>query len=241
MVKIGTSCTNCCFLDENTNCKLGLLDVFKDRGAEITIDNDSVSLDRLCQYKRQSDWQSDKSDNEKNDIIKQEVYIKGTIVLITDNEDDLQNTISKIKNISNFKVIILYSNIKISKMLEICGNTKDIEYKMIMIADTDISKQIYLSLKFAKNGYLFIIDCSKEIDDNMIDKVNTIVNKKMFRVLHIEGTDGIHQSVNMIHLYKWVKGDLEIPIKDKLLDIAEQEGSDSQIYTWKEVNEQYIN
>jgi hypothetical protein len=45
----------------------------------------------------------------------------------------------------------------------------------------------------------------------------------------------------MVHIYKWLKGDLEVEFKNKLEDISEQEKSDAQILTWKEINEEYSN
>ena len=117
---------------------------------------------------------------------------------------------------------------------------KEIISKPNMTAD-DIPYQIYRSLKYAKNGMLFILECGREIEENLIDKVNHIINKKLYRVLHIHHEDELHQSVSMVHLYKWIKGHLGETMRFKLDDIANQEGSDAQIYTWKEINEQYIN
>jgi hypothetical protein len=101
--------------------------------------------------------------------------------------------------------------------------------------------QIYRSLKYAKNGMLFILECDKEIEENILDKVDSFINKKLYRVLHIHDNDELHQSVSMVHLYKWIKGHLGETMRFKLDDIANQENSDAQIYTWKEVNEQYSN
>jgi hypothetical protein len=67
------------------------------------------------------------------------------------------------------------------------------------------------------------------------------VNKKLFRLLHVSNDGQLHQSVNMIHLYKYLKGDLQCPIKEKIKDIASQESSDPQVFSWKEVNEYCIN
>lgn len=238
MVKIGTSCSDCCFFDEEFNCSNNLLEIFKERNAEITTDSSGIIIDRVCLYERSLDWNNDKTLSEKIEIVNQETYVTGTIVLITDNEEEFKNTITSLKNISNFKVIILHKNIKPGKLLEICG-TLNISYKCIIMATNDIEMQIYMSLKHAKNGYLFIVDCSKQIDSNIIDKFNNFVNKKMFRVLYVNGTEGLHCSVSMIHLYKWIKGDIDIPMSEKILDISSQENSDPQIFTWKEIDEEY--
>ena len=54
-------------------------------------------------------------------------------------------------------------------------------------------------------------------------------------------SDFVAMSNALSHLYKWIKGHLGETMRFKLDDIANQENSDAQIYTWKEVNEQYSN
>lgn len=241
-----TNCGECYFYNHKIRkCEHGLLKMFHDRNAKIEFIDSNPIIDRICQYKRSQEWaiNNENIDNKLN-LCKSEVYIKGTIVIITNNIKDLEFSIKKLsinKNIKNFKFIILYKNITYNNILAVCGNNINIKYKLIQYVDDNIKYQIYKSLKHAINGYLFIIDSSKEFDCDLIDKVNNIVNNKLFRLLHIIGSDGIHESISMIHIYKWLKGDLEIDFKDKLYDISKQESSDAQVFTWKEVNEQYSN
>jgi hypothetical protein len=243
MVKLGTFCEECCFYDKNNqNCKHGLLEVFKERHAEIIWEDSFPKIDRVCQYKRSIDWENDKTDDEKIKICTDEVYISGTIVLITNNKEHLLEAIIKLKqckNIERFMFIIIYKNIAYKDMLDICGNNISSKYKCVKITDENIELQIYRSLKFANNGYLFILDSEKPFDENLIDKVDNFVNKKMFRLLHIPGSSKLHESVSMIHLYKWLKGDLETNFANKLNDISQEENSNNQISTWKDINEHY--
>lgn len=243
MVKIGTSCSKCCFFTDNTKCEHGLHEVFLDRGAEIFSDESGVEIDRICQYRRGNDWQNEKTLSDRISICKDEIYIKGTILLISDNKSDLENTIDKLNKlprIENFKFVILYTNIKSKELLEVCGNKIKSEYKLIINTASDLNLAIYRSIKYAKNGYLFILDSKKEFIDNIIDKVNSFVNKKMYRLLHIEPTDKYHQSVSMVHLYKYVKGDMGISFSEKLKNISIEENSDAQVFSWGEINAEYI-
>lgn len=239
MVKLGTKCNDCCFFYENTKCKHDLIEKFIDAGAEIFSDNDGISIDRICQYKRPNDWNIDKSDDEKLKICQNEVYITGNIVVLAESKEDLAK-IKELKNASNFKHIVLYRNIKSKDLLDICGNNFA-EYKCILMAEDNLELQVYSAIKYAKNGLFIIIDCKKPFDKNLIDKLNNVINKKMFRLLHVCGTDGLHQSVNVSHLYKYIKGDLQFSMKYKIEEIAKEENSDPQIFTWKEINEEYIN
>lgn len=240
-----TKCKNCCFYNsDNHTCKNNLHQIFRDRKAVFTTEDESTVIDRICPYRRNAYWEVEKSDNEKIKIINDEIYISGTIVLITSNESDLKSTLDKLnenKHIDRFNYIIIYNNIKSSNILHICNTNIKTKYRLILKINDDISLQVFNSLKYSKNGFLFIIECNKPVQDNLIDKVDNLINRKLFRILHINATDGVHEAVSMLHIYKYLKGDLDIPFSEKLIDISKQENSDPQVFNWKEVNEQYTN
>lgn len=246
MAGIETNCSDCCFYNNiQKKCQHNILHVFENNGSNIRWENSGPIIDRICQYKRSNEWliwNEIKNDDEKIQLCRNEVYLKGTIILLADDLNSFISTVEKLKTIEhfkNFKIIVIYKNIKYNKILTYCANNINNEYKLINIVNDDIKYQIYKSLTFAKNGYLFIIDSSKELDEKLIDKINYIINIKMLRLLHVIGSDGLHQSVSMIHLYKFLKGDLQCNFADKLKDISEEEKSDAQIFTWKDIDEQY--
>lgn len=245
MAELRSFCGNCCFYEKDSkSCMHGLIPEFQDRGADIEWLDDGPAIDRICLYARDDDWMENKTKEEKIEQCNEEVYISGTIILIANNENDLVKSIQKLnkqKNIERFKIIILYTNITYSNMLKVCNDNIKAAYYCVKMTVKEIKYQILKALKHAKNGYLITIECDKDIDGNLLDKINNIVNKKMFRVIHVEGLKEYHQSVSMLHIYKWLKGDLPCSIKEKLVDIASQEDTDPHIFTWKELNEQYSN
>lgn len=247
MAGLMTRCNGCCFFNsEDGSCKQKLHDVFREANAKVETIDGVCLIDRICQYRREDDWESDLSLEDKIKTCRDEVYISGTIILIADNKDSLIDAIDELIASSehlptigdHFKFIILYKNISYNELLVICGNSFE-QYKLINYLTDDIAYHIHQSLKHARNGYMFILDCNKNIDGSIIDKINNVVNIQLMRLLHVPGSDGLHESVSMIHIYRWLKGDLGVSFEAKLLDISLQEESDSQILTWKEVNEKY--
>lgn len=240
MAGIMTKCNGCCFFNsEDGSCKQKLHDVFREANAKVETIDGVCLIDRICQYRREDDWESDLSLEDKIKTCQDEVFISGTIILIADSLDSLSNAIDKlVEQKDQFKFIILYKNIKYNDLLEICGNSFE-QYKLINYLTDDIAYHVHQSLKHARNGYMFILDCNKNIDGSIIDKINHVVNIQLMRLLHVPGSDGLHESVSMIHIYRWLKGDLGVSFEAKLLDISLQEESDPQILTWKEVNEKY--
>lgn len=245
MAKIGTSCKNCCFFNlENATCMHDLLDTYRKRGATIDIVNGYPQFDRVCQYMRNDEWSNTLTIDDKIAKCNNEVYIRGTIILIATNEDNLLNAIFEInknEKIKGFKFIILYRGIKYKSVLNICEQNIKANYRCISMLDDDINFHIFKSLKFAINGFIFILDSDKKFDTDCIDKINHSVNKKMYRILHVPGVDGIHQSVSMAHIYKFLRGDLQNNFSEKLINIAREEKSDPQVFTWKEINDNYCN
>ena len=245
MARIETYCGDCCFYNNfEKKCQHNILDIFEKDGSSITWGDSGPYVDRVCQYKRVDEWVEKNNINsvkEKIELCKREIYLKGTIIILANSLESFQSTMDKlikIENIKNFKIIIIFKNLLYSDILRICGNT-NLEYKIIHNINSDVEYQIYKALEFCRNGYLFILDSLKEFDEKIIDKINNAVNIKMLRLLHVTGSDGIHESVSMIHLYKWLKGDLQCSFEMKLKDISEQEKSNAKVFTWKEINEQY--
>lgn len=233
MVKLGTSCKECTnYNTKDQTCKKDLYSIFNDRNANITYLEDDVNIDRVCPHRNIA------IDDAKDP------YIFGTIILVTNNLEDLASTLDKLneeKNIENFKIIVLYKEVKYSSVIKICNDKIKSSYKVILMLTEDLPYQIFKSIAYAKNGMIFIIECDKELEPNMIDKIDNMINRKLYRILHVHSDDQIHGSVTMAHIYRWIKGHLGISMSEKIKDIASQENSDPQIFTWKEVNEQYIN
>ena len=245
MVKLGTFCSYCCFYDTlNKKCGHNIIDTFKERDAEIDFDEyGNHTIDRVCQYKRDENWQTQMPMKDKLELSRQEVYLRGTIIIIANQAENLNKTIDHLntmKNIENFKLVVLYSEIRFQEVMEIAKSKIKSKYHLVSIKNNDIDLQVYRSLKFSQNGYLFILDSNLDIDENIIDKVNHFVNKKMYRLLHIKPSNkALHQSVSMVGLYKWLKGDLQFDFSEKLNNIAEEEQSDSQVFDWEDINEAY--
>ena len=232
---IGTYCHNCCNFEPPDNCKLDLLTMFKKRSAKIfeSVTEDGkkqFGIDRVCPYFNIDELSSD-------------IKLKGTILLIADDVKQLEQTVDKLETMgveNNFNLLVMYKKMKMADLLRVCGNTK-FDYKCSLCTVNDISYAVYKSAcKYGKNGYLVILECDKDFDTDIINKVNYMIYHKMFRVMHVSNPNILHESVSMLHIYKYIKGDLgEESFSKKLDTIAEEEQTESQNFTWEFVNEQY--
>jgi hypothetical protein len=245
MAKVGTLCNECCFYNrDKKECGHGLIDMFTQRGATIEWNDDGPAIDRICRYRRTHDWNEDLSLEEKINLSKEEVFLSGSIILLVQDMDNFKDILSKLKDVTKnrFKFIISHE-CKLSSLLEITKEL-DIHASFVRSVDEDVSdeKRVFDCLKHMKNGYLFLFNSDKEIDYTVFEKVHKFTSRLMHRVLHIEPIDEkLHQSVSMVHIYKWLNGDMMESFSNKLKNIAGEESSDPQVFNWKEINEACTN
>lgn len=247
MVRLGTFCNECCFYNNDSKtCYRGYLDRFKQRNAEIQWEDDGPKIDRVCPSRRTLEWQDGKDLQQCSIEVDKTLYIKGSIILLCDSLDELNSMCTKlnnIKNINNFNIIVAHDDkIELNNVAKVCSD-KITNTKFSCVKNYKDNTQYILFESFrksAKNGYVFILNANKDFDENMFDKINSIVNHELYRLLHVEGlNNGIHQQVTMSSVYKLLKGDLVYSLSDKIKEMAAAQNSDPQIMTWEQIDEIY--
>ena len=244
MVRLGTDCSECRFY-KNNECIHGMIDKFKNNGDNVIETESSHIIDRVCVYRRTPDWRPDVSDAHSLPILKEETYIRGSIILVLKKISDLNKVIPVItdRRNSNFSLIIAYENLK-HKDIQVELDKYDIKNKIVFVKlFMDINEPAVLdeAFKWAKNGFVFFIDSELPIDENMIDKINHAVNEKMHRVMCVKSLTGeYHQLVCFSIMYAHLKGnkftDSSVRFVDKL-----EAFPNSNVYTWDEINYAYTN
>lgn len=247
MVRLGTFCNECCFYQKDSKtCYRGYLDTFKNRNAEIQWEEDGPKIDRVCPSRRTIEWSDGKNLIQCDKLVNEELYIKGSIILICNDINNLSKTLESLDNIDkieNFNIIVAHEDsIQLNDVAKLCNEKiSNTTFSCIKNYEQDVKYILFESFrKSAKNGYVFILDCDKDFDRQMFKKINNLVNHDMYRLLHVNGVDNtIHQQVTMSGIYKWLKGDILYSISDKINEIADQQKTDPQIMTWDEINEIY--
>lgn len=238
MVKLGTICNECVFYEDiGKECSVGKLKKFEEIGAEVVWETTGPVIDRVCLYRRPFSWAAHKTSAECEDQVKEEVYVKGTILLLAEDLGDLKKILDLlrgIKNINNFRLIINHSERISRESMESFTSDLDFDDFLCMLSfEEDMSRRTYDCFKKSKNGLFIILDCSKEVDGLFIDKLNHFLNEEMVKAAHIKPIDGNHLSVTSVIMYKHLYGDLEQPIAVKMADLD----SGNMVFSWEDVNE----
>lgn len=240
MAQLATFCKNCCFYNnDDKSCKTGYLDKFKSCDSKIVWEEDGPVVHRVCPSRRTSDWEH-KDDPNLSDILEKEMHISGSILVIAGSIESLSKTLdqlSGVENIDKFNIIIVHRG-SMDGLQKLCEDK--ITYSSFMCIKSyleDTNELMFDAFKRVRNGYLITLDSEKDFDPSIIGTLNSAVNHKMKQVLHVVGTDGVHQSATMCLLYKWLRGDLMTDITTKISELTEDQGLKSQTFTWKELDE----
>lgn len=248
MVKLATFCQECSFYSCGSGkCQTGALEKFIQIGTQVEYTSDENRypvIPRICPYRR-TDLQHEEFDGEDYlaHVVTNEVYIAGSIVLIAENLDDLQRTIdrlSQVKRIDRFKIVVAHpSSLMAKDVMQVCNDCLTFtEYTCVKSWLAEPQQIILEAFKRSKNGYMFILDASKDFDVLMIDKLNKLVNIELMPVLHVKPVDdSYHQSVTMSVIYRTLNGDCGLRVSEKIEEIMQEENVSSKILTWEQIDE----
>lgn len=110
------NCEGCCFTQLEDGKQVACLaDKHKHlKGEDTKTENGVFSYDRLCLYKRRADWNKDKTDEERLEIARDQLFPNIGICLDDDSEDpsDLENIVDQLINIDypkNRIGVVIYS------------------------------------------------------------------------------------------------------------------------------------
>jgi len=244
MASLGTNCGKCQFFKDGT-CSLGKIQEFENNGANIVYIDDVANVDRVCVFRRTHDWEPLLSFNEKVSKVNSETYICGTIIVIMkdDNKEELIKTIeglSLLNNIHNFKIVISFSKTnKMSEIAKIASSTihYGIDYTCVQIIEESDPLYIDEAFRRAKNGFIFVVQTGFDIDKEMIDKVNSVINKKMKRLAYVSSGHYFHGNVYSAVVYNFLKGHKEVPFDKKFEYVTQSQEIKNLSMSWEEVNE----
>jgi hypothetical protein len=247
---LGTDCKECIFFQDTKECKLGIIEKFKAKGAFIEEIDGKFMIDRICNFRRTEDWLPFKVETieECMERVKKEVEITGSIVIYADDLQSLRATIAKlstIKHISTFKIIVAHhSNISVEDMFEfIVHQTSFKEIFAVRVNEGELhTGEIHFldeAFKRAKNGFIVTIKSSEDFDENILDKLYHYIYVKMNRLLYVAPDEEKTCSVVHAFIYKFLKGNKFWDFTSKLEQVTEYQQLKSQILSWDEIDAEY--
>ena len=262
MNDLTTACKNCVFANyigkTQIDCKLGRIAKFREKGVDIIEaedleENEFFVLEAWCNAYREQDW-ADQHEDIIAQVEAEYVILLGNGKSEKSNEEsllsDLHKTLEGIKEVEgspNYVVVVNNSPVPhfdvINKAQESLEDF-DIEYKVSNVIESNLTDLECVDLVFAnlKNGYYSVLKAGKlPVSNDMINLINTKVNKDLDSIGYIKGNDGISGTTVQAVMHKFLNGNYGKTLLQKIEAI--QKDSDfgdkgmDVIRTWEDMKD----
>lgn len=226
MVEIGTFCSQCTFFNSG-DCDLNLIKKWESLGNVKQSSDSEVVINRICMYRREKEWNKDLSIEEKISHVKRDVYIKGSVIVFCKNNDlsGLDKTLSKLKTVNRierfFPVIIADNTSTLESVVDIVKSHFKKFKAMISLEDKSTNGMVDQAFRNVKNGFIFVLNASKDFDSSIFDNVNTVVNIDLKSFVYSQSDDGdFHQCIFVAAVYKHLGGNKEFGFEQKMSELT---------------------
>ena len=231
MPKIGVSCRGCVFNVKGEDgvqkdCKIDVLEAFENNSTVFKIVDNNYQFDRICPYR------SETTKTPEQAI--EEAYLKFHFIVIDIDKDKTLEILENIKDIAGEKSRVSIITKKISQEVYDYISYKENYFLTTSFEnDDDIINLIDKGFQKTLNGYTVVLTSEDKINKSDLDRINKFVNLKMQRLALVENSPFVINNV----MFKFLKGNKGKSFKDKLVGLAEEQSTNSMVYTWEDINE----
>ena len=251
-----TSCKDCCFAVKKgktqTDCLLGRIDKFEAQNIEVVgakdeEDNKFLILKAWCSAYRNDIWKTAHKDEDLKEALNNEIYPNvNFLILAKDGLNEIEVTVNSILNQEKFKakqIIIVtcdddiyFEAIQKSRsLLEDSGLLFKVQGVRGDIPNLAIIDEVFANFH---NGFYSIFECGKEVPKDLISVLHSALNDNLEKVGYIKPYDGINGMTAQCVLHKFLYGNKDITLEEKLIDGEEMDKTgkeNSLVRTWDEL------
>lgn len=199
------NCKNCCFAKiEDGHQEKCLADKYKylQNDTHIKTEDGIFTYDRLCLYKRSTDWHSDKTIEEKIETARDQLFPNIGICLDDDSEDpdDLQNVIDQIRNLEypkNRIKVVIYSRFnkagaRIPKIIRSVRLSGVDCHSVFIVEDNVYENETSVFTKLADATFLTKLSSKTKVNlQKSVEQINQKANDELKQVLVFKHEDGV--------------------------------------------------
>lgn len=257
--KIYTRCNDCIFAQytdgKQTGCDVGRLSAFQALSPDLVEWNESTQsfvIQRMCNMKRLQKWAS-RQTGDKAEIAKGEIAITVDMIVIVDNTPKYKEaaaaTCRSLKAIAcqsmkPASVIIITSNKDVDdnmkefwEMVVETLKDKNIKYRLVrlMSFDRSVGYMIDQGLSKCSAQYYAVVSAGQQIATDVIERVNNMINEKMYRFLLIEPTHltATYPMIVQRVVHNILEGNLDAGIADKIKEQLDKQDKKYLARVWE--------
>ena len=255
-----TNCQKCVFgtYEGKTQigCSAGKLDAYRDKGvniieAEDLEENEFYVIEAWCAGYREEEWAIIHEDEDLLDVLKEETKPRVGFFILVSKEtptcEGLEKTIdSIIKEGGDYIVVVRNLPSEGVKYASLIENTEEIMKKhgeeigfkvMQVLEPSGDLHAIDEAFANAQQGYYSVINSGEVVKSGMIDTLNRNINEKLDRVGYIKGYDGINGLTVLGMIHKYMAGNINEPLEEKIANAEKLDDSATIIRTWEQLDD----
>lgn len=195
------NCKGCCFAQTEDEKQVGCLaDKHKYLISSENSENNFFELNRICLYKRVEDWESDKTNEEKINLAKQQLTPNIGICIDDDSDDpnDLESIINKLINLDyprNRIKVVIYSRFskagaRIPGLLTKMRSAGINCWSVFIVRDNTAENETSVFTKLTEATFLTKLSSKTEIDlQKTVETINAKTNDELAPILVFKNKD----------------------------------------------------
>ena len=252
--KFQTSCDGCVFAQftegvqlENPGCDLDRLNKFINTGRAISHENGYHIIDGICNTCRGQTWADAHIGQNLIATVEREIEVGVDIVLYAIDEGaDIEKRLGQaVKSCAEQKrikpkrmiVVIKSDNAPYKSLYNILQDMtaeKEIPFQLVRVIEegADINRCVTMGIDKCSSQYTAVFSLVQTIPVNFLTRLNTVLNYDMVRFVMIEPTHGYNCMVLQTGIFKALGKNYNIPIFEKIKEVACDQDNESLILTW---------
>jgi hypothetical protein len=246
------------------DCKLGRLEKFKKKNIEVIpafdLERDFFVVKSFCNAYRTEEWAKKQEQGDHAEKVRKENQVRIHFIIIAGdgrdkktafNEDEIDEMMDAIdktgfsilnQNIKPVTVVLvnnspLHQFEAYHKAHEIFNKT-GVKFSIVeMGQDLDDLACIDEGFNDVGGGFYVVFKAGHVVDSSFSDKIDSLVNEELESLAFVEGYDGLNGMTVQCSMHKYLKGNAGVPLKQKITEISEEDGSTKNlIRSWEEFN-----
>ena len=199
------NCKDCCFAKiEDGHQERCLADKYKylQNDTHIKTADGIFKYDRLCLYKRKSDWEKDKSDEQRIKLAREQLYPNIGICLDDDSDepDDLENLLNQLIDVDYPKKrigVVIYSNFnrsgaRVPKLVSKLRSNGIICSSVFVVEKNVAENETSVFKKLSDATFLTKLSSKSRVDFNKsFNEINKLTNDKLKELLVFKNEDAL--------------------------------------------------
>lgn len=258
--KFRTACNSCIFAisepspsydgaPRQVGCEIGRTDKFAIKDRLIVGQDKFFIVDGICNTCRGEKWKDKHQGLNLVSAVLKEIEL--TVDMVLYSVDDVCDRLAwkvgravgacvKQKKIKPSSIIVVIKNShapfqEIYATIQDLTQEHDIPFQLIKVMEdgADVGRCVEMGINKCKHQYTAIFDIEHTIPNNVITRLNNLVNYEMKRILMVNPINSYNGLIITTQVFEMLGKNYNLPIFEKVREVAEEQLKENLIINWE--------